>query len=73
MTQDEIETSFRRIGLALTACHNTITTDDIDTRTDDTHWRIDNKKELKDLALIEQLMAKSIDTCPLCSDCNKTL
>lgn len=48
--------AIRRIGLALNACNNCITTDIPGTKEDDTHWRIDHSQEIKDLDyIIEEL------------------
>lgn len=61
-----------KIGIALNACHNTITTDDVTAQPKkDYSWRIDHKKEMALLEELEQVMTKNTDTCPVCGHCNK--
>ena len=64
------EDFFRSIGLALNACHNTITTDIPGLhKPDDQHWLIDNSKEIAMLDNLEEQLNN--DTCPLCGHCSK--
>lgn len=52
MTPIEIRNAFREIGIALNLTHNTVTTDIVGVEPDETHWRVDNSKEI---ALLEKL------------------
>ena len=58
----------RAVRLALNACHNTITTDIPGTKPDDTHWRIDNSKEIAIIADLEEKLNNG--TCLLCGHCS---
>jgi len=62
----------REAGLALSACNNTVTTDDVNAEPkEDYSWRIDNKKEIALLGELEK--AINTDTCRVCENCNKFL
>lgn len=61
----------RSIGLALNACHNTVTTDIPGVEPSDTAWVIDNSKEIDMVDEIEKQLNTGI--CPLCGDCNTPL
>ena len=62
----------RSIGLALNACHNTITTDIPGLHEpDEKHWQIDNSKEIAMLGKLEEQL--NSDICPLCGHCSKCL
>ena len=64
-----IKNTLRSVGLALNACHNTITTDIPGLHEpDEKHWRIDNSKEIAMLEKLEEQL--NSDTCPLCGCCN---
>jgi len=52
MTQDEIREAIQAIGLALSANHGTIATDDRNAELTETSWRVDNKREVE---LLEKL------------------
>jgi len=52
----------RNIGLALNACHNTVTTDDPSVEPDDTSWRIDNSKEIDQLETLAEMLGVNTDT-----------
>ncbi len=70
----KISEIIRVIGLALSASHNTITTDDVNAQPKkDYSWRIDNSQEIVLLSELEQMLFKNIDTCPVCGHCNKSL
>lgn len=70
----EISQIIRAIGLALNACNNTITTDDVNAQPkEDYSWRIDHGKEMALLSELEQKLAINTDTCPVCGHCNKRL
>jgi len=71
MTQDKIKEALTRIGLALNACNNTVTTDIEGKQEDDTHWRINNDMEIRDICMLEDALINNTDTCPLCKNCNK--
>jgi len=59
------------IGLALSACHNTVTTDNVDAQPKhDYSWRIDHSKEIALLSELKQRVINT-DTCPVCGHCNK--
>ena len=66
---NDIKNALRSIGLALSSCSNTVTTDDINAKPDDKSWRINNSKEIALVRELEQLI--STGTCPLCWCCNK--
>ena len=61
MSNDEILSAIRRIGLALNACHNTVTTDKPGVEPDETSWRIDNSKEIELVETLESALAPSTD------------
>ncbi len=53
----DIAVIIRDIGLALNACHNTITTDDVNANPkEDYSWRIDHRKELALLSELERFL-----------------
>jgi hypothetical protein len=56
MTKNEMQTALRDIGLALNACHNTVTTDIPGVRPDKTSWRIDHRKEIAQLNALEEAL-----------------
>ena len=45
--RDFLKAALRDIGLALNACHNTVTTDRPDAEIDEGSWRIDHSKEIE--------------------------
>lgn len=45
-----------RVGLALNACHNTVTTDDPAVEPGETSWRIDNSKEIVELDELAEII-----------------
>lgn len=61
-TQQEARRVIRSIGIALNACHNTVTTDDPDAQPDEKCWRIDNSKEIDDLDILARMLGISTDT-----------
>lgn len=71
MDNNKIHDALRRIGLALNACNNCITTDISETEEDKTHWRIDHSQEINDLEDIKKVL---IDTGIYheCNCCNKS-
>jgi hypothetical protein len=53
--------AIRDIGLALNACHNTVTTDDVNARPQaDYSWRIDHTKEIRQLDLVQEFLSDLI-------------
>lgn len=42
-----VEAALVHIQLALMACNNCVTTDSVDAKPDETHWRINNDKEIQ--------------------------
>ena len=62
--RQKVRLIIRNIGLALNACHNTVTTDDPAAETGETSWRIDNSKEIDQLDALAEILGISTDTDP---------
>ena len=52
--------ALRDIGLALSACNNTIATDDVDAKPDETHWRINNADAIQKVEALELMLALNV-------------
>ena len=61
----------RVIGEALHASNNTVTTDIVEVKPDETHWVVDNSKAILALNDIDNFLTNNKNTCPLCGHCNK--
>ena len=57
MSDTEIRDALREIGLALNACHNTVTTDRPEAEPDETSWRIDHTREIAQVRALERALA----------------
>ncbi len=69
--EKRISQTLERVGLALNACHNTITTDDVDAApVPDYSWRIDNSREIDEVEALRSLFATDTGTCPVCGCCS---
>jgi len=64
-----IHLALRRIGLALAMSHNLIVTDVPGDEPDETHWRTNHSKELKDLKYIQDILI-NIGIYRECTCCN---
>jgi hypothetical protein len=53
----QVHSALRRIGLALNASHNCITTDDPGAKESETSWRIDNTQEIEDIEYLENILS----------------
>lgn len=62
--------ALQTIGLALNACHNTVTTDIPGVEPDESSWRIDNSDAIKELEWLESILSTSNGICPLCNGRN---
>lgn len=70
----KIPQTIRAIGLALSACNNTVTTDDMNAQPKpDYSWRIDHNKEIAMLLELEQKLTINTGICPVCGHYNKSL
>ena len=56
LDSDFLKAALRDIGLALDACHNTVTTDRPDAEPDELSWRIDNSKEIEMVRKLERAL-----------------
>ena len=56
LDSDFLKAALRDIGLALNACHNTVTSDSYDTAPDELSWRIDNSKEIEMVRKLERAL-----------------
>ena len=71
MALSESETSDVRkmlvdIQLALSSSHNTVTTDNLDAKPDDTHWRINHALQVKQVGKIAELLGINLCSDPRC-------
>ena len=57
--KEDIKTALRDIVLALSASHNTVTTDLPDAEPTETHWRIDNSKAIALVGELERALLLS--------------
>lgn len=62
METESIKAALRDMGLALNACHNTVTTDLPGVEPDGKSWRINNSKEIALVRELETTLTSSIDT-----------
>ena len=70
MDANTLRAALRDIGLALNACHNTITTDDPEAEANEHSWRIDHTHEIALVHALEQELLSSTDNAPECADHN---
>lgn len=73
MDTSKVNDALRAIGLALSASHNVIASDQPDLEPDNTTWRTNHIKELESLRYLEDVLASNTDTCPLCGSHNNDL
>lgn len=70
MDTNTLRVALRDIGLALNACHNTVTTDAPDVEPDEQSWRIDHTHEIALVQALEQALLPSTDSAPECAGHN---
>lgn len=68
MTKQQMLNALRDIGLALSATHNTVTTDVVGVEPNDTSWRVDHTNEIKKLHQIGEIVKAGV--CPMCGSRN---
>lgn len=57
MKKEKIKEYLRDIGLALDACHDTVTTDDVNVQPEyNKSWRVDHSKEIKLVKKLEKFL-----------------
>ena len=54
------------IQLALSSSHNTITTDAVDSKEDETHWRINHNQQIQQIDKIAKLLNINLCSDPRC-------
>lgn len=54
------------VQLSLSACNNTITTDNLDATEDETHWRIDHNQQIQQIDEIAKLLNINLCSDPQC-------
>jgi hypothetical protein len=64
MDKNEIDLAIRTVGLALNACHNTVTTDKPGIIPDELSWKIDNSAAIKSLDSLEKFISAYIEKAP---------
>ncbi len=76
LTKSEIEDIREKlidIQLTLNSHHNTVTTDNIDAQPDETHWRIDHTKLVKQINEIARLLGINLCDSLRCSSANNQM